>query len=230
MKKGINRLNPLFTDLKEPVIKIPVEPEESKVDDTTIIDNKTVTTSNAIVSRFDQKKYDVELTMYFKNRSSLENALQSLYILVWVQCSKLMKNRLEAGQEFKMIKENGNIAELLTKIRGVSNEVQVSSNVYGALNEIKRRHYNYYQGDDDINMTHIQALNDLVDSTEHHGENIWLNEGLLEHEKKDPEQLGFSHADYENITKQKVMATAMIKRANRTRYSDVIATTRRDYL
>ena len=123
MKKGINTLNPLFTDLKEPVIKIPVEPEESKVDDTTIIDNKTVTTSNAIVSRFDQKKYDVELTMYFKNRSSLENALQSLYILVWVQCSKLMKNRLEAGQGFKMIKENGNIDELLSEIREVGNEI-----------------------------------------------------------------------------------------------------------
>ena len=123
MKKDINTLNPLFTDLKEPVIKIPVEPEGSIVEDTNIVDNKTVTISKTVVFRFDEKKYDVELTMYFKNRSSLENALQSLYILVWVQCSKLMKNRLEAGQEFKMIKENGNIAELLTKIRGVSNEV-----------------------------------------------------------------------------------------------------------
>ena len=88
-----------------------------------------------------------------------------------------MKNRLEAGQGFKMIKENGNIAELLSEIHGVGNEVQVSSNVYDALNEIKRRHYNYYQGDDDSNIKHIQALNDLVASIEHHGGNIWLDEG-----------------------------------------------------
>ena len=53
-----------------------------------------------------------------------------------------MENRLEAGQGFKIIKDNGDIAKLLTEIRGVSNEVEVSSNVYDALDEIKRRYYN----------------------------------------------------------------------------------------
>ena len=110
--------------------------------------------------------------MYFKNISSLENALQSLFIITWGQCSKLMKNRLEAGQGFKIINDDGDIAKLLTEIRGVSNEVEVSSNVYDALDEIKRRYYNYYQGDNDSNMKHIQALNDLVASIEHHGGNI----------------------------------------------------------
>ena len=83
-----------------------------------------------------------------------------------------MKNILEASQGFKIIKENGNITNILTEIRGVSNEIEVSSNVYDALYEIKFRYYNYYQGDDDSNMKHIQALNDLVASIEHHGESI----------------------------------------------------------
>ena len=78
-------------------------------------------------------------------------------------------------------------------------------------------------------MKHIQALNDIVASIEHHDGNIWLDEGLLEHKKKDPEQVGLSHGDYESIMKQKVMATAMIKSANRTRYADVIASMRREY-
>ena len=155
--------------------------------------------------------------------------MQSLYTIAWGQCSKIMKNILEASQGFKIIKENGNIANILTEIRGVSNEIEVSSNVYDALYEIKFRYYNYYQGDDDSNMKHIQALNDLVASIEHHGGSIWLDEGLLEHEKKDPEQLGFSHTEYENTVKQKVIATAMIKRANRTIYADVIANMRREY-
>ena len=106
--------------------------------------------------------------------------------------------------------------------------MEVSSNIYDVLDEIKRRYYNYYQGDDDSNMKDIQALNDIVASIEHHGGNIWLDEGLLEHEKKGPEQQGFSHAEYENIMKQKVVATAMIKRAKSTRYADVIANMRRD--
>ena len=107
-----------------------------------------------------------------------------------------MKNRLEVGQGFNIIKYNGGIAKLLTGIRGVSNEAEVGSNVYDALDEIKRRYYNYYQGDNDSNMKHIQALNALVASVEHHGGNIWLDEDLLEHEKKDPEQTGFSNGDY----------------------------------
>ena len=51
-----------------------------------------------------------------------------------------MKNKLEATQGFKIIKESGNIAKLLTEIRGVSNEVEVSSNVYDTLDKIKRRY------------------------------------------------------------------------------------------
>ena len=229
MKRDIKTLNPLFTELIEPVIKIPVEPKGNIVEEKTVVDSKTVITSKTIISRVDEKKYDAELTMYFKNRSSLENALQSLYIITWGKCSKLMKNRLEAGQRFKIIKDNGVIAKLLTEIRGVSNEGEVSSNVYDALDKIKRRYYNYYQGDNDSNMKHIQALNALVASIEHHGGNIWLDEGFLEHEKKYPEQTGFSNGDYQYIMKQKVMATAMIKRANRTRYVDVIANMRREY-
>ena len=155
--------------------------------------------------------------------------MQSLYTIAWGQCSKIMKNILEASQGFKIIKENGNITNILTEIRGVSNEIEVSSNVYDALYEIKFRYYNYYQGDDDSNMKHIQALNDIVASIEHHGERIWLDEGLLEHEKKDLEELGFSHTEYENTVKQKVIATAMIKRAKRTIYGDVIANMRREY-
>ena len=121
------------------------------------------------------------------------------------------------------------MANILTKIRGVSNEVEVSSNVYDTLDEIKRRYYNDYQGDDDSNMKDIQTSNVLVASIEQHGGNIWLDEGSLEHEKKDPEQVGLSHGDYKNIAKKKVMATAIIKRANRTRYADVIANMRREY-
>ena len=142
MKKDINILNHLFIELLEPVIKIPVEPKGNIVEDKIVVDNKTVITRKSIISRFDEKKYDVELTMYFKNRSSLENTLQLLYIIVWGQCSKLVKNRLEAIQGFKIIKENGNIANLLTEIRGVSNEVEVSSNIYDTLDEIKRKYYN----------------------------------------------------------------------------------------
>ena len=46
-----------------------------------------------------------------------------------------MKSRLEAGQGFKIIKDNEDIAKLLTETRGVSNEVEVSSNVYDTLDE-----------------------------------------------------------------------------------------------
>ena len=108
--------------------------------------------------------------------------------------------------------------------------MEVSSNVYDILDEINRRYYNYYQVDDDSNMKHIQVLNDLVASLKHHGGNILLDEGLFEHEKKDPEQVGLSHGDYEIVMYLKVMATAMIKGANITRYADVITNMRREYL
>ena len=56
MKKDINTLNLLFTELIEPVIKISVEPEGNIVEEKAIVDSKTVITSKTIISRFDVKR------------------------------------------------------------------------------------------------------------------------------------------------------------------------------
>ena len=53
---------------------------------------------------------------------NLEATLRSLFNVVWGQCSKPLKNKLESKNEFKSIKENKDIARLVKKIKALANK------------------------------------------------------------------------------------------------------------
>jgi len=77
-----------------------------------------------------------------------------------------------------------NIAELLKEIRGVGNELEVSSNLYDTLDETKQKYYTYYQQTEDTNTKHVEAIKDLVAAIKHYGRNVCNDTRLIEHEQK----------------------------------------------
>ena len=105
------------------------------------------------------------------------------------------------------------IAKLLVEIRGVSNELEVSSNVYDALDEVKRKYYTYFQQTEDTNTKQIRAIKDLVVTIEHYGGTVCDDAGLVEHkENKDGGER--DKEIYLKIVRAKTLGCAIIKRAN----------------
>ena len=87
--------------------------------------------------------YSVRINLFIKKERSLRSAMVVLYNVTWGRYSPMMQNRLESLAGYAIIKKESKIAELLVEIRGVSNELEVSSNVYDALDEAKRKYYIY---------------------------------------------------------------------------------------
>jgi len=115
------------------------------------------------------------------------------------------------------MRKESDIAQLFKNIRGAIKKLEVSSNVYDALNEAKRKYYKYFQQIDDTNTKQIKGIKDLIATIKHYGGNVCGDSGLIKHEK---DKDGGARADkvYKKIVRAKILGCAIIKRANAERY------------
>ena len=64
------------------------------------------------------------------------------------------------------------ISTLLREIRSISNELQVSADIYDALDESKRKYFSYYQDYSESNIKHVKNIKNLVATIEHYGGSV----------------------------------------------------------
>lgn len=232
-KKDMKALNCLFTDLTKPTISAPKQPKKGEE----IIGADGKPTGKFKMSYFEQKLYDVRITMYVKEEKSLEDTLQSLYNIAWGQCSELMQNRLEAIEDFEAIKQDADVTNLLRHIRSLSNELEVSTNLYDALDEAKKRYYTYYQGEEESNQKNVKTLKDIVATIEHYGGTVGEEKGLVDHEAKNNREENrmnqniplISRNQCKKIAKDKAIGLTLIKRGNKSRFASLISRMREDH-
>jgi hypothetical protein len=166
--------------------------------------------------------------MWIKETKSLQTTIQSLYNIVWVQCSKLMCNKVRAVKDFRDIENKGDVTRLLLEIRGVSHQLEANMSVYNSLDEAKKKFYAYKQGDDNSNAKHLQNFKSIVDVIEHFGGDIFQDKALKEHERSkygepiDEQDIEEHERFLEKTVRNKMMAVAFIKRANTKRYENLM--------
>ena len=130
MQKEMDMLSCLFNDNISPLeVEEPIEPEIKKGDTT--------------ITKAQNSIYNARINMYIKEERSLRSAVVSLYNIMWGHCSPMMQNRLESLIKYHKIRKDSNTPDLLKEIRGFSNELEVSANVYDTLDEAKRKYYTY---------------------------------------------------------------------------------------
>lgn len=213
--KDVKKMEILFgTNITTPVIEEPKEPEVKK--------------GNTVLTKAQEKIYDAKIALYIKEEKSMDDALTSLFNITWGQRSLMMQNRLESLSDYERIRIQADLAQLLKEIRKVSNKLEVSANVYDALDEAKRKYFAYYQQNEESNMRHVKNIKDLVATIEHYGGSICDDKGLIKHEKK--KDGGASTArDYNAIVRAKVLGCTVVKCANDYRYKELIKNLRTQY-
>ena len=124
MQKEMDMISCLFDDnIIAPEVLEPDEPEvKSGKDELT----------KAQVSIFNER-----INFFIKEERILRSATMALYNVTWRQCSPMMQNRLESSVSYIRIKSESKVTSLLIEIKGVSNELEASSNVYDAIDEAK---------------------------------------------------------------------------------------------
>jgi hypothetical protein len=159
-RKDINSLTCLFTELKVPSVEEPVEAEKRDVK------NEDGTYSKR-VTKFTQTVFNDWFKQWIKETNSLKATLQSLYKVVWGQCSKLMQNKLKALKHFQDMENKGDVTTPLKEIRGISHQLESNTSVYDSLDEAKRRFYAYKQSEEDSNAQHLQNFKTTMEVIEH---------------------------------------------------------------
>jgi len=110
----------------------------------------------------------------------------------------------------------------------VSNELEVSSNVYDAIDEAKRKYYTDFQQTEDSNTKHVKTIKDLVGPIKYYGGSMCNDAGLIEHKKKSCRHMKDEEV-YLNIVRAKILGCAIIKCANGERYKSLIKDVRSQY-
>lgn len=206
--KDVRKMESLFgDDIRTPVIQEPEEPKIRK--------------GNTAITKSQEKIYDAKIAAFVKEEKSMEDSLTALYNITWGQCSAMMQNRLESLLDYKIINKYADVATLLKEIRNISNELQVSANVYNALDEAKGKYYRYYQDHAESNIKHVKNIKELVATIEHYGGDICNDSGLIKHEKRADGNITTSK-NYEALVRGKVLGCAVIKRSNTQIYGDLL--------
>ena len=201
-------MEPLFGDeIKMPKIAEPEEP--------------TIKLGEKTLSKTQEKIYDAKISAYVKEEKSLDDSMSALLNIIWGQCSAMMQNRLESVSDYESIVADANVASLLKEIRNISNELQVSANIYDALDETKTKYFKYYQDYDESNIKHVKNIKDMIATIEHYGGNVCSDAGLIKYEKT-VDGMVTTKKDYDKVVRAKVLGCAIIKRAKIQRYGELL--------
>ena len=214
-KTEIRYLGPLFRDLKTPSVPKPKNPKPP-----TLID-KDSNTINGDIPEEDMDIYKEELKQYVKEKRSLSSTMQSLFNIIWGQCSQLMQHKLRAVSSFDTIEDQADTVSLLKEIRSITMQFESHMSIYDGIFEAKRRFFLYKQRPDESNETHLRTYKTLVDSVEHFGGSIMFDPGLLKYEQS-KDKANTSDDKLKILVKNKMKAVGLLKLSDNKRYARLI--------
>ena len=108
-------MTPIFTDLSQPVLTKLIL-VNTRIEVILKHDSKIMTDS---ATRENLEKYRLKLKEYIKYEMSIKETKRSLHKAVWVQCSHMLRTKLRGDNDIINIEKDGDIIELLKRIRFV---------------------------------------------------------------------------------------------------------------
>ena len=207
----------LFEEFKEPTVDEPDKP----------------TDSTSSTYDLDVKIFMADYTEYLKEKKDLENTLESLFDVIYGQCSPLMRVKLNATQTFKKMRETSAVWDLLKQIKGITHQFQSNISPYEAIDEAKRQYYSYVHNNDHMDAnTYVKTMKNIVDSIEFYGGTLGEDKVLIEYEKALDKKLGRqakSDDEYKALTKNKMIAVGVLRRADKRYFGHVLRDLRNEF-
>ena len=182
-KNDIESMNILFTELKNPTVIKPEDPEETI---TTDADGK----ETRAVSRLEETIYSERVKQWIRDERSLKASIRSLYNIVWGQCSKMMRDKLTMIKNFTAVETKGDVTVLLKEIRSVGLQIETNTSLYDALDEANALYYSYKQEDGESNAKHLRNFKSIVSAVEHLGGSMFADDALVNLEKEKDDKKG----------------------------------------
>ena len=159
-------LQPLFKRLETPKLeqpKAPTNPTKKtvKVEGTLgsqdTKGSKDTTGAEEQVDKWEQVIFTERVKMYLHQEERLKSVMIALYNVTWGQCSRTMKDQLEAHQDFSKIAKADDVVGLLKLVKVLSHQFAVNRSLEESLDDAILRMMTYQQGDEDTVADHIKT-------------------------------------------------------------------------
>ena len=181
-----------------------------------------------ISTREELEEYRLKLKEFLKDKKAVKTTKRSLHNVVWGQCSQMLRTKLKGDDELAKIEIDGDVVELLKKIRGVCRQMTTNESLYDSIDEAKRRYYTYRQQPEDDNETHLRTFKSNSDVIEHYKGSLYEDKALIDYEKEQDAKNGKNHNESELkfFVKDRMMGTALLKRSGMSRYGPLMTNIR----
>jgi hypothetical protein len=178
------------------------------------------------------KIWDKEIDEYVKRKTQLADNMQTVYSLVWGQCTDVMRQKVEALSVYKTLTTNGDGLMLLKAIKGLVYNFQSQKYLSHALHESKRRFYLCSQGRNTTASIYLEQFQNTVNVIEHSGGSIGDDPGILEALalKKNFDTAAIAATELAKLQKEAHEQAAFLLGADRARYGRLIESLKNNYL
>jgi hypothetical protein len=182
-------------------------------------------------TRTQLRKWEKKVDEFVKRELQLEENIQTLYSLVWGQCTDIMRQRIEALNTFADMSDTKNGLELLRAIKNISYNVQHQKKLSQALHESKRRYYSLVQTKHETTQMYLEQYRNVTDVLTHSGAIVGFEPGLFQEfaieRNKTIEEL--TEEDKAEI-QERYHAMAFLLGADRNRFGKLIEDLENEFL
>ena len=126
----------------------------------------------------------------------------ALYSVIVGQCSRKLKDRLKAEEDYTEVSNANDVAKHLSMIKLLCHWHEGKRCIGESLWEAKHKFFVYRQADFESNSTHIRNVKNLYEVIEHFGGNLFNVEALLK------EEVNEEDSEKEFITLKEAMKAA----------------------
>ena len=205
------------------------EEQELSFSDDQQSDTKTGEDEDAL-SEWDRLIHTERIKMYLRQEQRLKAAMIGIYNVAWGQCSRRMKDQLEANKKYADIKKNDDIVGLLRLVKVLSHQYAGTRTVEESIDDAVFKLMTYHQGENDSVSDHIRNIKNLCQVLEHYGGWFMNDQDLIKAEEKKDMDAGNAkktEREYRKIVRNRAAALRALKSS---RYKAVISDIRKKYL
>ena len=204
-----NDIVPTIRDLKESKIKEPAELNEA---------DKT----NEVKKRIFEKKIDA----FVKREEKMEDNLQTLYSIIWNQCSKQVKMQIKSAKDYKTKCKKCDPLWLLKTVKGICYSFQDQKNKFIAIDRAKTAIYTYVQGPETSLADFQKEFLNMIDVLQHYGGSFGDDPGLFQEAlRAHPADVVKDEAivlEAKSAAKDEAIAMSFLLRASKDKYGDLL--------
>ncbi len=186
-------------------------------------------------SQTEERIWEKNVDEFVRQGNYLSENVKTLYSLIWGQCTDIMRQKLEALEDFDRMLAEGDGLAILLAIRDMLSNFQSQKYVPHLLHESKRRFYMCSQGRHTTTQAYLEQFKNMVDVIENSGGSLGPEPGIKQAIAAETgtdigNMIAEQREDLHQQAKSRYLAVAFILGSGRSRFGRLIENLENDYL